>query len=76
MPESARGASAPRDEDDEVFIPGEKTTYEVGAGDYSAAAIAAKLGCTEAALRAANPGVNFSGLSRGEVLNIPKGGPR
>lgn len=76
VPESARGASAPRDEDDEVFIPGEKTTYEVGAGDYSAAAIAAKLGCTEAALRAANPGVNFSGLSRGEVLNIPKGGPR
>ena len=74
VPESARGASAPRDEDDEVFIPGEKTTYEVGAGDYSAAAIAAKLGCTEAALRAANPGVNFSGLSRGEVLNIPKGG--
>lgn len=76
VPESARGAAAPRDEDDEVFIPGEKTTYEVGAGDYSAAAIAAKLGCTEAALRAANPGVNFSGLSRGEVLNIPKGGPR
>ncbi len=74
VPESARGASAPRDEDDAVFIPGEKTTYEVGAGDYSAAAIAAKLGCTEAALRAANPGVNFSGLSRGEVLNIPKGG--
>lgn len=76
VPESARGASAPRDEDDAVFIPGEKTTYEVGAGDYSAAAIAAKLGCTEAALRAANPGVNFFGLSRGEVLNIPKGGPR
>lgn len=76
VPESARGAAAPRDEDDEVFIPGEKTTYEVGAGDYSAAAIAAKLGCTEAALRAANPSVNFSGLSRGEVLNIPKGGPR
>ncbi len=74
VPESARGATAPRDEDDAVFIPGEKTTYEVGAGDYSAAAIAAKLGCTEAALRAANPGVNFSGLSRGEVLNIPKGG--
>lgn len=74
VPESARGATAPRDEDDAVFIPGEKTTYEVGAGDYSAAVIAAKLGCTEAALRAANPGVNFSGLSRGEVLNIPKGG--
>ncbi|MGN0834406.1 MAG: LysM peptidoglycan-binding domain-containing protein [Candidatus Spyradosoma sp.] len=76
VPESVRGASAPRDEDDDVFIPGEKTTYEVGSGDYSAAAIAAKLGCTEAALRAANPDVNFSGLSRGEVLNIPKGGSR